>query len=107
MINQILFGEKFKILKKETQWSYISLTHDHYKGWICNKQYNNLKKLPTNNTISNKKNCNIKVNNISQQLILGSCVPNELIKKEFNIKCNLNFRELENKKKCIKNITKK
>ena len=107
MINQILFGETFKIIKKETQWSYISLTHDHYKGWICNKQYKNLKRIPKNNTIANKKNCNIKVNNINQQLILGSFVPNDSIKKEFNIKCNLNFRELENKKKWFKNITKK
>ena len=34
MINQVLFGETFKILKEKIKWSYIELNHDKYKGWI-------------------------------------------------------------------------
>ncbi len=44
MINQILFGEHFKIFKKDKKWSKISLSHDGYEGWICNKQWTEIKK---------------------------------------------------------------
>ena len=39
MINQLLFGEHFKIIKKDSKWSHIKLAHDSYEGWICNKQW--------------------------------------------------------------------
>ena len=39
MINQLLFGEHFKILEIRKKWSKIRLSHDSYEGWICNKQY--------------------------------------------------------------------
>ena len=42
MINQILFGEHFKILETRKKWSKIRLSHDNYEGWICNKQFVNI-----------------------------------------------------------------
>ena len=39
MINQILFGEHFKVLEMQKKWSRIRLSHDSYEGWICNKQW--------------------------------------------------------------------
>ena len=39
MINQILFGEHFKVLEVRKKWSKIRLAHDNYEGWICNKQW--------------------------------------------------------------------
>ena len=39
MINQVLYGEHFKILETGKKWSYIRLSHDNYEGWIDNKQY--------------------------------------------------------------------
>ena len=39
MINQVLFGETFKILKQKKEWSFINLSHDNYSGWINNNQY--------------------------------------------------------------------
>jgi hypothetical protein len=33
LINQILFGETFKIIKEEKNWSFIELHHDKYTGW--------------------------------------------------------------------------
>jgi len=39
MVNQILFGEHFKILDRRKKWSKIRLAHDSYEGWICNKQW--------------------------------------------------------------------
>ena len=39
MVNQILFGEHFKVLESRKKWSKIRLAHDNYEGWICNKQW--------------------------------------------------------------------
>ena len=39
MVNQILFGEHFKVLESRKKFSKIRLAHDSYEGWICNKQW--------------------------------------------------------------------
>lgn len=39
LVNQILFGEHFKVVEKRKKWSRIKLTHDKYEGWVDNKQY--------------------------------------------------------------------
>ena len=39
MVNQVLFGEHFKVLETRKKWSKIRLAHDNYEGWICNKQW--------------------------------------------------------------------
>ena len=39
MVNQILFGEHFKVLEVRKKWSKVRLAHDSYEGWICNKQW--------------------------------------------------------------------
>ena len=38
MVNQVLFGETFKILEQRKKWSRIRLAHDNYEGWADNKQ---------------------------------------------------------------------
>ena len=42
MINQLLFGETFKIIEKSKKWSLISSYLDNYSGWIEN---NNIHKI--------------------------------------------------------------
>jgi hypothetical protein len=39
MINQVVFGEHFKVIENRKKWSKIRLAHDKYEGWICNKQW--------------------------------------------------------------------
>lgn len=39
MVNQVLYGEFFKVLEIRKKWSRIRLAHDNYEGWIDNKQY--------------------------------------------------------------------
>ena len=39
LVNQILYGEHFKVVKQRKKWSRIKLSHDRYEGWIDNKQY--------------------------------------------------------------------
>jgi len=39
LVNQVLFGEHFKVVERRKKWSRIKLTHDTYEGWIDNKQY--------------------------------------------------------------------
>ena len=92
MINQILFGECFKILEKEEKWSKVVLNHDNYCGWIDNKQYQIISKSNTRFQISNKKYTNIKIDNIQQPLLLGSLIPkNKKIINTINIKEALSF----------------
>ena len=39
MVNQVLFGEHFKVSEIRKKFSRIILSHDKYEGWICNKQW--------------------------------------------------------------------
>ena len=39
MVNQVVFGEHFKVLEKSKNWSKIRLAFDNYEGFIDNKQY--------------------------------------------------------------------
>lgn len=38
MVNQMLFGEVFKIVDQRKKWYRIRLAHDDYEGWIDRKQ---------------------------------------------------------------------
>jgi hypothetical protein len=44
MVNQVLFGEHFKVLENQKKFSRIRLAHDDYEGWICNKQWMTIEK---------------------------------------------------------------
>ncbi|MEX6627259.1 C40 family peptidase [Tenacibaculum pacificus] len=39
MVNQLLFGEHFKVLEKTGSWVKIRLAFDNYEGYIDHKQY--------------------------------------------------------------------
>lgn len=39
MVNQLLFGEHFKILEERGKWSRIRIAFDSYEGWIDNRQF--------------------------------------------------------------------
>ena len=69
MINQVLFGETFKVVEKKENWSLVKLSHDNYIGWISNSQYKKKSNKKTDSYISNKIYCNIKINHIKQQRI--------------------------------------
>ncbi len=38
-VSQLLFGEHFKIIEKNSNWIYIELAFDGYLGWIDAKQF--------------------------------------------------------------------
>lgn len=46
MVNQILYGEVFKVLEVRKKWSRIRLSHDKYEGWIDNKQFQFIDQAP-------------------------------------------------------------
>jgi len=39
IVSQVLFGEHFKVLENQKQWSKIKLHYDDYEGWVDSKQY--------------------------------------------------------------------
>jgi cell wall-associated NlpC family hydrolase len=41
--SQLLYGEFFKVLKRNNNWSLIRASLDNYEGWINNKQYQLIK----------------------------------------------------------------
>ena len=91
MINQILFGESFKILEQKKKWVYIKLSHDNYTGWICNKQFEKISKKKIESYTLNQNNYYVKIKGSKQRLVIGSFLPkDELFKKKLKIEFNLN-----------------
>lgn len=39
MVNQILEGDTFQILRREEKWSLVQCDYDGYQGWVDNKQW--------------------------------------------------------------------
>lgn len=92
MVNQILFGEQYKILEQRKKFSRIRLSHDKYEGWICNKQVNEVDKETYKNLLSARKIYTTDILDIIksdsfQTIVLGSVLP-ELNKNKFSISSN-------------------
>ena len=80
MVNQILFGEQYKIIESRKKFSKIRLSHDKYEGWICNKQLFEIEKADYDNLLSSEKNCTTDVLDIIksdsfQTIVMGSVLP--------------------------------
>lgn len=39
MVNQLLRGDTFEVLRRESAWSLIRCDYDGYEGWVDNKQW--------------------------------------------------------------------
>ena len=39
VVSQLLYGDTFKIIKKENRWSKIKVIYDKYQGYIENKKF--------------------------------------------------------------------
>lgn len=83
IVTQILFGESFIVLKKNKKWSYVQLTYDNYKCWICNKQYKIISNQEFDNiTGAEQIACTsdlmgfVRIENTSIPIVLGSTLPN-------------------------------
>lgn len=80
MINQILFGEHFKVLESRKNWSRIRLAHDSYEGWICNKQWIKLseedyRQLDKDVSTVTTDILDIITKNNHQPIVIGSILP--------------------------------
>lgn len=49
IVSQVLFGEHFKIIENQNQWSKIKLQFDEYEGWVDAKQYQTITELDYSN----------------------------------------------------------
>ena len=80
MVNQILFGEHFKVLEIQKKWSKVCLAHDNYEGWICNKQWIEIekeeyKKLDKEISTITTDILDIISKNHQQPIVIGSILP--------------------------------
>lgn len=64
ILSQLLFGDRFEILKFTEQWTYIKTSYDNYLGWIDSKQFVKTK----------------EANDSSAQCILGLQTSHEAVK---------------------------
>ena len=80
MVNQIVFGEHFKVLDVRKKWSRIRLAHDSYEGWICNKQWleiseEDYKQLDKDVSTITTDILDIITKDHHQPIIIGSILP--------------------------------
>ena len=80
MVNQILFGEHFKVLETQKEFSRIRLAHDDYEGWICNKQWiaiekENYNKLQKETPTLTTDILDIIKHQQFQPIVMGSTLP--------------------------------
>tara|TARA_B110000444_G_scaffold256597_1_gene293259 strand:+ start:512 stop:1276 length:765 start_codon:yes stop_codon:yes gene_type:complete len=80
MVNQILFGEHFKVLESRKKWSKIRLAHDSYEGWVCNKQWTKLaeddyKQLDKDVATITTDILDIITKDQHQPIVIGSILP--------------------------------
>jgi hypothetical protein len=80
MVNQILFGEHFKVLEVRKKWSRIRLAHDSYEGWICNKQWveiteDDYKQLDKDVSTITTDILDIITKDNHQAIVIGSILP--------------------------------
>lgn len=79
IVNQILFGEWAIVLEKDTKWSFIRLVHDHYEGWIDNKQLTFTdENPPKNNSRLKAKMGFAKQGDVELLLSAGSVINSDL-----------------------------
>jgi hypothetical protein len=80
MVNQILFGEHFKVLENQKKFSKIRLAHDDYEGWICNKQWISIEKENYNKLQKETPTLSTDILDIIkheqfQPIVMGSTLP--------------------------------
>ncbi len=81
MINQILFGEFFIILKEKDEYSLVRLNHDSYEGWVCNNQWvriteNDYKILQNQTPTITTDIIDVIKKEKYQPIVIGSILPN-------------------------------
>jgi hypothetical protein len=113
MVNQILFGEHFKVLEIRKKWSRIRLAHDSYEGWICNKQWveiseEDYKQLDKDVSTITTDILDIITKDHHQAIAIGSILPfyksgHALIKNELYQFDGLTTPGFINKEKLIEN----
>ncbi|MBT5858460.1 MAG: C40 family peptidase [Flavobacteriales bacterium] len=79
MVNQILFGEQYKVIESRKNFSKIRLSHDKYEGWICNKQLTSITKEEYDNLAVKEKHFTTDVLDIIksdsfQTIVMGSVI---------------------------------
>ena len=84
--SQILYGEKFKILKKYRDWYKIKTDYDKYVGFIRQRKFNKFTHKPTHKVSSLKANVfskPFKNSQIKMKLSFASLLHVKSSKKEF------------------------
>ena len=71
LVTQLLYGESFKIIKKNGKWIKIKNHLDGYKGFIIKKNFPTKKKILTKFTIYLQRYTQNRVPKLKKNLALG------------------------------------
>lgn len=96
MVSQVLFGESFEVLDKNSNWLKIKLTFDAYEGWIDQKQQLSLTEdqyqiLQNENTTFVFDLVNVASFNKTNFLTLSIGAQLPLFKDQFTLLDNFNY----------------
>lgn len=81
MVSQLLFGETYRVLKKNGKWCQIQMASDDYSGWIDLKQHTlitdkEFEKLQEESAyLAYDLSCHTDINDYQQALLMGSSLP--------------------------------
>ncbi len=82
MVNQLLFGDLFRVYDSKDEWAFINLIHDGYQGWIPAKQITFLSEEEFKTLDSSNKYSSLELfhqisnlsNNEIYSILLGSTI---------------------------------
>lgn len=83
IISQALFGESFEIIEEQVKWTKVRCMWDDYEAFIDVKQYIVVDERTAKLSLQSKLNyspiANIRINNNTQYLSIGSVLNNNLV----------------------------
>jgi hypothetical protein len=76
MVNQLLFGETARIVKKKNKWLMVQGMHDNYEGWIRSNLMMQIEENPSNNLFVASDLMNtITINSVQMHIPAGASLP--------------------------------
>jgi len=100
MVNQLLFGECYKVLSEKEKWLKIESDHDKYVGWIDRKQHVQLESEHLETTVC------IKPTKIRNQVYGAVNIPLAGLVPENSILESFGFEEMSTSKQVVIDVFK-
>lgn len=76
MVNQLLFGESMRVIKRKNNWLKVQSLHDNYEGWLRNNLVINIEdKMPADLFVAGELINTITSDGLKIHIPMGSSLP--------------------------------